>query len=77
VQGDEVLVSALKFWAISSATLKSLLFDKGLRKSKDVLNWWNYRMAQFQATILLVQLEGLDERLEIRQRNCKYLTKRL
>ena len=41
------------------------------------LNWWNYRMTQFQAAILLVQLERLEEQLRTRQRNSEYLSKRL
>lgn len=41
------------------------------------LNWWNYRMTQFQAAILLVQLERLEEQLERRQRNSDYLSRRL
>ncbi len=41
------------------------------------LNWYNYRMTQFQAAILLVQLERLEEQLKIRQENSEYLSKRL
>jgi len=40
-------------------------------------NWFNYRMTQFQAAILLAQLERLDEQLRIRQENSEYLSKRL
>ena len=40
-------------------------------------NWYNYRMTQFQAAILLAQLERLDEQLATRQANSEYLTKRL
>ena len=40
-------------------------------------NWFNFRMTQFQAAVLLVQLERLDEQLKIRQENSEYLNKRL
>ena len=41
------------------------------------LNWWNFRITQFQAAILLAQLERLEEQLKTRQANCEYLSKRL
>ena len=41
------------------------------------VNWFNYRMTQFQAAILLAQLERLDEQLERRQKNSEYLSRRL
>jgi len=41
------------------------------------LNWYNYRVTQFQAAILLAQLERLDEQLRRRQENSEYLSKRL
>jgi dTDP-4-amino-4,6-dideoxygalactose transaminase len=41
------------------------------------LNWYNYRMTQFQAAILLAQLERFDEQLKRRQENSEYLSKRL
>jgi len=41
------------------------------------VNWFNYRMSQFQAAVLLAQLERLDEQLGIRQENSEYLSKRL
>lgn len=41
------------------------------------LNWFNYRMTQFQAALLLVQLKRLDEQLERRRANCEYLSNRL
>jgi dTDP-4-amino-4,6-dideoxygalactose transaminase len=40
-------------------------------------NWWNFRMTQFQAAILLVQLERLEEQTKTRQANCEYLSRRL
>ncbi|MEM2673489.1 MAG: DegT/DnrJ/EryC1/StrS family aminotransferase [Candidatus Bathyarchaeia archaeon] len=43
----------------------------------EVVNWFNYRMTQIQAAILLVQLERLEEQVRIRQRNQIYLNKRL
>lgn len=41
------------------------------------INWFNLRMTQFQAAILLAQLERLDEQLRRRQENSEYLSKRL
>ena len=38
---------------------------------------WNYRMTEFQAAILLVQLERLREQVAIRHENTQYLTARL
>lgn len=35
---------------------------------------WNYRMTEFQAAILLAQMERLDEQTDRRQRNAEYLT---
>ncbi|MEM1602627.1 MAG: DegT/DnrJ/EryC1/StrS family aminotransferase [Candidatus Bathyarchaeia archaeon] len=46
-------------------------------KPHEVLNWYNYRMTQIQAAILLVQLERLWEQVNVRQRNQVYLDKRL
>ncbi|MEM3815917.1 MAG: DegT/DnrJ/EryC1/StrS family aminotransferase [Candidatus Bathyarchaeia archaeon] len=43
----------------------------------EIINWYNYRMTQIQAAILLVQLERLEEQVNIRQRNQIYLDKRL
>ncbi|NHW00168.1 MAG: DegT/DnrJ/EryC1/StrS family aminotransferase [Thaumarchaeota archaeon] len=40
-------------------------------------NWWNFRMTQFQAAILLVQLERLEEQTKTRQANSEYLSMRL
>lgn len=40
-------------------------------------NWWNFRMTQFQAAILLVQLERLEEQTKTRQTNSEYLSRRL
>ncbi|MCX8183063.1 MAG: DegT/DnrJ/EryC1/StrS family aminotransferase, partial [Crenarchaeota archaeon] len=40
-------------------------------------NWWNFRMTQFQAAILLVQLERLEEQTKTRQANSEYLSRRL
>jgi len=41
------------------------------------LNWFNYRMTQFQAAILLVQLTRLAEQMERRDSNSRYLSERL
>ncbi|MEM1508593.1 MAG: DegT/DnrJ/EryC1/StrS family aminotransferase [Thermofilaceae archaeon] len=41
------------------------------------INWFNFRMTQFQAAILLAQLERFDEQLRKRQNNSEYLSKRL
>jgi dTDP-4-amino-4,6-dideoxygalactose transaminase len=38
---------------------------------------WNYRMTEFQAAILLVQLERFKEQAPIRDENVQYLTARL
>ena len=38
---------------------------------------WNYRMTEFQAAVLLVQLERLPEQVATRDRNTLYLTARL
>lgn len=38
---------------------------------------WNYRMTEFQAAILRVQLRGLTEQVETRMANAKYLSSRL
>ncbi|MCX8171628.1 MAG: DegT/DnrJ/EryC1/StrS family aminotransferase [Candidatus Bathyarchaeota archaeon] len=43
----------------------------------EIINWYNYRMTQIQAAILLVQLERLEEQVKIRQKNQIYLDKRL
>jgi dTDP-4-amino-4,6-dideoxygalactose transaminase len=40
-------------------------------------NWHNLRITQFQASILIAQLERMDEQLEKRMRNREYLDKRL
>jgi len=37
----------------------------------------NYRMTEFQAAVLLVQLERYDDQIETRNRNAQYLSKRL
>ncbi|MEM2913462.1 MAG: DegT/DnrJ/EryC1/StrS family aminotransferase [Candidatus Bathyarchaeia archaeon] len=42
-----------------------------------VINWYNYRMTQIQAAILLVQLERFWEQVKVRQNNQDYLNKRL
>nr|MDO8134401.1 DegT/DnrJ/EryC1/StrS family aminotransferase [Candidatus Njordarchaeum guaymaensis] len=54
--------------------------DCGRERERDlysagVTNWWNFRMTQFQAAILLIQLERLEEQLERRQANSEYLDK--
>lgn len=41
------------------------------------LNWFNYRVTQFQAAVLLAQLERFEEQLRRRQENSEYLTERL
>ena len=41
------------------------------------LNWFNYRMTQLQAALLLAQLERFEEQLKRRQENAEYLTERL
>ncbi len=41
------------------------------------VNGWNFRMTEFQAAILLCQLERLDEQKKTRMRNADYLRKRL
>ncbi|MEM4875458.1 MAG: DegT/DnrJ/EryC1/StrS family aminotransferase [Thermofilaceae archaeon] len=41
------------------------------------LNWFNYRMTQFQAALLLAQLDRFEEQLRKRQENSEYLSKRL
>jgi dTDP-4-amino-4,6-dideoxygalactose transaminase len=38
---------------------------------------WNYRITEFQAAILLVQLERLPEQVRVREENKRYLTGRL
>lgn len=38
---------------------------------------WNYRMTEFQAAVLLVQLERLREQVRLRAENARYLTDRL
>ena len=38
---------------------------------------WNYRITEFQAAILLVQLERLPEQVRVREENKRYLTERL
>lgn len=38
---------------------------------------WNYRLTEFQAAILLAQLERLNEQTALRQRNARHLTRRL
>lgn len=43
---------------------------------REVLGW-NYRMTEFQAAILVVQLERLKEQLTLRDENTQYLTARL
>jgi L-glutamine:2-deoxy-scyllo-inosose/3-amino-2,3-dideoxy-scyllo-inosose aminotransferase len=44
--------------------------------SPNVLGW-NYRITEFQAAVLLAQLERLPGQLEKREKNMKYLTKAL
>ena len=38
---------------------------------------WNYRMTEFQAAILLVQLERIEEHMKLREENARYLTEQL
>lgn len=38
---------------------------------------WNYRMTEFQAAVLLVQLARFPEQMEVREENKRYLTERL
>ena len=38
---------------------------------------WNYRMTEFQAAVLLAQLERLDDQTCIREENATYLSRRL
>jgi dTDP-4-amino-4,6-dideoxygalactose transaminase len=38
---------------------------------------WNYRLTEFQAAILMAQLERLEEQTALRQRNARHLTIRL
>lgn len=38
---------------------------------------WNYRLTEFQAAILLVQLDRLGEQVERREKNARYLSHRL
>jgi dTDP-4-amino-4,6-dideoxygalactose transaminase len=38
---------------------------------------WNYRITEFQATVLRVQLERLPEQTRVREANKRYLTERL
>lgn len=50
--------------------------EEGIMPSK-VINWYNYRMTQLQAAILLVQLKRLNGQIEVRQKNQEYLDRRL
>jgi len=50
---------------------------EGDQYSRGSLNWFNYRMTQFQAAILLVQLTRLTEQRERRDSNSRYLSERL
>jgi dTDP-4-amino-4,6-dideoxygalactose transaminase len=50
--------------------------EEGIEPST-LINWYNYRMTQIQAAILLVQLERLWEQVKIRQNNQDYLNERL
>ena len=38
---------------------------------------WNYRLSEFQAAILLAQLERLQDQIEKREENARYLTERI
>lgn len=38
---------------------------------------WNYRLSEFQAAVLLAQLKRLQEQIEKREENAKYLTERI
>ncbi len=38
---------------------------------------WNYRMTEFQAAVLVAQLERLDEQTRVREENATYLLQRL
>jgi 3-amino-5-hydroxybenzoate synthase len=38
---------------------------------------WNYRLSEFQAAVLLAQLERLEDQIEKREENARYLTERL
>jgi dTDP-4-amino-4,6-dideoxygalactose transaminase len=49
--------------------------DRHLRQQEAL--GWNYRMTEFQAAILLVQLERLKEQTAIREENKQYLSGRL
>lgn len=67
--------------------------DKTIASEVDALMWagrkvgrpwyefhrlgWNYRMTEFQAAILRVQLGRLDEQTRLRQANARYLAQRL
>jgi dTDP-4-amino-4,6-dideoxygalactose transaminase len=49
---------------------------EGLRYEHEVLGF-NYRMTEFQAAVLLVQLSRLDEQTKTRSENASYLSKEL
>jgi len=50
---------------------------EGDQYSKGVLNWFNYRMTQLQAAVLLIQFERLTEQRDLRDANSRYLSARL
>ncbi len=50
--------------------------DRPTAESKGIFGW-NYRMTEFQAAVLLVQLQRLPEQVRVRQENMLYLDRLL
>lgn len=51
--------------------------DTGYNDFPENLLGWNYRISEFQAAVLIAQLEKLEERTALREKNADYLTAEL
>jgi dTDP-4-amino-4,6-dideoxygalactose transaminase len=51
--------------------------EPGYNQFPEQLLGWNYRISEWQAAVLIAQLEKLDERTKLREENAKYLTAQL
>lgn len=76
-----IIITNNELYAERCFTIKNCgRIRKGRIQDIGIDYWWNmfnFRMTQFQAAILLVQLERLDEQLKTRQENSEYLSKQL
>ena len=75
-EGGMILTNNREMSELCHAYINSGRLRKGDRSSQQVLGR-NYRLTEFQAAILLAQLNRLDEQTEQRQKNALYLDKEI